>query len=79
MGEEGKLISATSSKMDLNVDSKKETTQTFEVSKPSLWSIESPYLYTALTQIIIDGKVADEYTTPFGIRYFNFDPDKGFF
>ncbi|MEP7127297.1 MAG: beta-galactosidase GalB [Chitinophagales bacterium] len=79
MAADGKVVSTTSSKLDLDMNTKSETTQTLEVSKPSLWSIESPYLYTALTQIIIDGKVADEYTTPFGIRYFNFDPDKGFF
>lgn len=53
--------------------------QKFEVAHPHLWSIEDPYLYKALTQIIINGKVVDEYTTTFGIRSFNFDIEKGFF
>ncbi len=48
------------------------------IPKPHLWSIEDPYLYKTVTQIISDGKVIDEYTTTFGIRYFNFDADKGF-
>ncbi len=50
-----------------------------KVSNPMLWSLESPYLHTMLTQVKVDGKVVDEYRTPFGIRSIRFDPDKGFF
>jgi beta-galactosidase len=52
--------------------------QHFTVPHPHLWSLEDPYLYKAVTQVIIQGKTIDEYTTTFGIRYFNFDVDKGF-
>ncbi|MDP4265532.1 MAG: beta-galactosidase GalB [Bacteroidota bacterium] len=52
--------------------------QSFEITNPVLWSVEKPYLYKAVTQLLSSGKVADEYTTPFGIRYFTFDTDKGF-
>jgi beta-galactosidase len=48
------------------------------VIEPHLWSVEDPYLYKAVTQIFKDGKLIDEYTTTFGIRYFAFDVDKGF-
>ena len=48
------------------------------VKDPSLWSVDRPYLYKAVTSVMVNGKVTDTYTTPFGIRYFNFDPDKGF-
>jgi beta-galactosidase len=50
----------------------------FSITNPILWSIEHPYLYKAVTKIIVDGKVEDEYSTTFGIRYFDFDADKGF-
>jgi beta-galactosidase len=53
--------------------------QSFTISQPRLWSIDNPYLYKAVSQIIVDGKVTDSYETKFGIRYFNFDADKGFF
>jgi beta-galactosidase len=43
-----------------------------------LWSVDDPYLYKAVTQISNNKKLYDEYTTTFGIRYFDFDPDKGF-
>ncbi|MGH7237279.1 MAG: glycoside hydrolase family 2 TIM barrel-domain containing protein, partial [Candidatus Saccharimonadales bacterium] len=50
----------------------------FTVKKPALWSVDRPYLYKMVTRIMVDNKMADEYTTPLGIRYFHFDPDKGF-
>jgi beta-galactosidase len=34
-----------------------------------LWSLKNPYLYTLHTQIIQNGKVMDEVTTPYGIRW----------
>lgn len=49
------------------------------VPSPSLWSPDNPYLYTVKTSVIENGVETDSVLTPFGIRYFNFDPDKGFF
>lgn len=57
----------------------KDTEQKFVIKKPILWSVEHPALYKAVTQIMSDNKVIDEYTTTFGIRTFNFDVNKGFF
>ncbi|MEO6327709.1 MAG: glycoside hydrolase family 2 TIM barrel-domain containing protein [Ginsengibacter sp.] len=54
-------------------------TSNFKIKNPILWSLENPYLYKAVSQVIINGKVVDTYTTLFGIRSFNFDIDKGFF
>lgn len=53
--------------------------QSLKVSNPILWSIGNPYLYKIVTRIEQNGKVVDEYETPLGIRYFSFDPNKGFF
>ncbi|HEX7585153.1 MAG TPA: beta-galactosidase GalB [Prolixibacteraceae bacterium] len=50
----------------------------FEVKNPVLWSLESPKMYSAVTQVFVDGSMADSYMTPFGIRSFKFDVDKGF-
>ena len=51
---------------------------TFKVNKPHLWSVDQPYLYKVVTQVLVDKKVVDTYTTPLGIRTFEFDADKGF-
>ena len=45
---------------------------------PKLWSVNRPYLYKAVTQVIHRGKIIDESVARFGIRYFNFDSEKGF-
>ena len=48
------------------------------VPNPKLWSVESPNLYKAVIKIFADGKLADQTSNVFGIRYFEFHPDKGF-
>ncbi|MEQ8473505.1 MAG: beta-galactosidase GalB [Marinoscillum sp.] len=52
--------------------------QEFVISNPTLWSVENPALYTAVTSITQNGELMDQYSTPFGIRYFQFDPQSGF-
>lgn len=54
------------------------TENALTVKNPVLWSVEKPYLYKAVTQVLEGKNVIDEYTTTVGIRYFNFDADKGF-
>jgi len=54
-------------------------TQRFEIKNPALWSPESPSLYTVATRVFSSGKLTGEYETPFGIRWFAFTPDSGFF
>lgn len=76
----GKVIAAEASipsKKQLK-DTVFETNSVFNVKNPVLWSVEKPYLYKAVTQVLSGKTVIDEYTTPLGIRYFNFDVDKGF-
>lgn len=48
------------------------------INQPQLWSVDNPYLYKAVTRIRSGKNMLDEYATPFGIRYFNFDAQKGF-
>ncbi|MEP6911695.1 MAG: beta-galactosidase GalB [bacterium] len=56
-----------------------EISQELIVKRPGLWSIESPSLYRAVSEVGIRGKIVDRYETAFGIRYFAFDREKGFF
>jgi beta-galactosidase len=49
-----------------------------KIVKPHLWSTDDPYLYQVETTVKVDDKVADVYTTTFGIRDIRFDADKGF-
>ena len=56
-----------------------EFAQNFLVDRPELWSPASPALYSAVTTLSVDGKLADTYTTRFGIRSLEYIPSKGFF
>ena len=40
--------------------------------------MDQPVLYTNITEIFCDGRLADRVTTPFGIRQISFDTEKGF-
>ena len=68
---------ATSSK-NFRVREGEPLLQTFIVDNPKLWSPESPSLYTAVSRIVEDGVVKDEYRTRFGIRSIEYMPQKGF-
>lgn len=56
-----------------------EWKQKITIPDPSLWSIDTPYLYKLLTIISVNGTPYDRYETTFGIRTIRFDPDEGFF
>ncbi|MWB95160.1 DUF4982 domain-containing protein [Flavobacterium sp. GA093] len=53
--------------------------QKISVDKPHLWSPETPYLYTAITQLYAaDGTLKDEQTIKFGIRSIKYEANTGF-
>lgn len=50
------------------------------IQNPKRWGPppnQQPFLYEAVTRILVNGNVIDEYTTRFGIRDLKFDPGKG--
>ena len=62
----------------LNASGGAFTQADLKISSPVLWSLENPYLYTLVTDILVDGKVVDTYTTSFGVRTIEFRADSGF-
>ena len=48
------------------------------IGDTKLWSLNNPDLYLARLNILLDGKIADQLTTTFGIRTIKFSIDKGF-
>ena len=75
--EEFEVAQATTEE-SINKNDSKITIQNFEVLNPNLWDTENPYLYKIVTKVYENSKLVDNYTTPLGIRYFNFDAEKGF-
>ena len=48
------------------------------ISKPHLWSPETPHLYIARTRVSKNAQLMDERETRFGIRSLSYTPEKGF-
>ena len=75
--KEGKAVGTVTTPIE--ADSSSEVfQQEIKLTNPELWSVDRPYLYKVVSQVLDGKKILDEYTTPLGIRYFNFDADKGF-
>ncbi len=65
-----------SSKTDQSFNN--EFDQNIAVTNPELWSVDSPYLYKAVTEVYKDNLLQDTTTTKFGIRDIKYEPNKGF-
>lgn len=76
IGPQGNVLATTGKIMTNGRDS--TITQTLTVDNPCLWGIGNPCMYKAQTEVYEGGVMVDSYETPFGIRYFNFDAEKGF-
>ncbi len=48
------------------------------VSKPRLWSCETPNIYNVRTEVVVNNIVVDTYETTTGFRDFKFDSQMGF-
>lgn len=69
----------TESKEQIEAGSIIEVSHVLNLTNPSFWSIDEPYLYTVKSEVFQNGVIIDNYSTPLGVRTFNFDPEKGFF
>ena len=66
----------TTEKIGANTSAKK--VHNLNVNQPKLWDTENPNLYKIVTTIYENSKAVDNYETPLGFRFFNFDAEKGF-
>lgn len=76
---QGRKVGEAESRAPISGGTRTEFTQEFTLPAPALWSVETPVLYTAVTQVYRDDRLVDETTTPFGVRHLRFDPQEGFF
>ncbi|HHY81875.1 MAG TPA: glycoside hydrolase family 2 protein [Clostridiales bacterium] len=77
--DDNKVASSLEQKQILSPYSSITDQQVMIVSRPKLWSTESPYLYRFVTEIEMDGRVIDREETSIGIRTIKFDANRGFF
>ncbi|MGE5520499.1 MAG: beta-galactosidase GalB [Candidatus Dadabacteria bacterium] len=75
----GKLVAVVQKRITVGTDSSLVHLLNTTIKKPKLWSVEQPFLYRCVTNIVSNGRVIDRTETTFGIRRFYFDSKKGFF
>ena len=76
----GRQVATSSSTVRVGPNSTAEFRQSsIKVSRPMLWSPDTPNLYSVRTRVHENGGVVDESANPLGFRWFKFDPEKGFF
>lgn len=78
INREGQLIVEKSTSESLLSDGKMNVEHSLKVDKPSLWSPDSPYLYSVLSILKVGGKEVDRVENPLGFRWFSFDANEGF-
>lgn len=75
LNSDGHEVSSTQTNQLVSAHSGNTFKQNLVVKEPCLWSVESPYLYTAVTEISSDGVLKDKVETTFGIRTLNFSTE----
>lgn len=73
----GKVVATLEN--DVVVDNNTVLTQEVDIANPILWDVFKGNLYTVNTRLMVDGKVIQEKVTRFGVRFFEFTLNKGFF
>lgn len=73
-----KVAGKATSKVTSGASGETVVSQIIMVSNPALWDVDSPGLYSLVTEIS-GGRLSDKTVTPVGFRTLRFDPVKGFF
>jgi beta-galactosidase len=79
INSDGKTIAKSDDgQIEVSPNTETDITKSLIIKSPKLWNMDTPYLYSMETIIKDKNKVIDRVITPFGVRTFKFDPDKGF-
>ncbi|MEJ6951438.1 glycoside hydrolase family 2 TIM barrel-domain containing protein [Natronospora cellulosivora (SeqCode)] len=79
LNQAGEIVASLESKKNIKANSQLKIEQKLNLSNPVLWSVDNPYLYKIESKLINKTKILDTNLSSFGIRYFNFDVERGFF
>jgi len=75
----GKEVAEVSKLFSAEKNKECQINQNLTIDNPTLWSVDTPVLYKAISYVMDGNKELDCYETTFGFRYFEFTGDSGFF
>jgi beta-galactosidase len=78
LSPEGMTVGHSQQALTLEANATKTGEQNIAVNNPALWSVETPRLYKAVTEIKEGSKTIDQVEAPFGIRSLSFTAQNGF-
>lgn len=79
LDQQGKEIGRDVRSVQVKAGGKAEGEQVLALANPHFWTVEEPYLYNVKTELRVNGRLTDTYSTTTGVRTFRFDVEKGFF
>lgn len=73
-----KKVAQTEEEMWIEAASTEQCQLNLSVESPLLWSVETPSLYSLITELSVNGKTTGRYETKTGFRNLTFDVQNGF-
>ncbi len=78
LAPDGAPVGAIESSQTIGANTTATVEQQIVFASPQLWNLDKPSLYQAVGKVRAEGNLADDQTTPFGIRDAHFEADTGF-
>nr|WRX36683.1 hypothetical protein [uncultured bacterium] len=73
----GNVVASVQTEVELAASDTQTISQQIKLARPERWSLESPTLYTALSEVLLDGEPIDRVETRFGVRDVQWKPETG--
>ncbi len=79
LAPDGRIVAESAAAVDFAAGTPEAVqTQTFTVAAPQRWDLDTPRLYTAVSEVSAAGKVTDQVSTRFGLRELRWETATGF-
>lgn len=72
----GEVVASTDTSLNLQIG-KHKIQQELILKNPHLWSVDDPYIYNVVTEIVQDKQIVDKYITTTGFRTISVSPEEG--
>ena len=77
LAQDGQIVAQSQQHTSLAAGAKADWDATLAIANPSLWSPDSPNLYTLIQDVYVNGALTDERRTRFGARTITVDAEHG--
>ncbi len=76
--KQGKTVAVDTKVVRAEINAQRVVRQEIKISRPDIWDVDNPNLYTVVSTLSYRNKLLDVRKTTFGVRTFYFDAESGF-